>query len=176
VIFRELPVSGAFVIEPERRVDERGFFARTFCTQAFAEHGLEPAIAQASMSHNDVRGTLRGMHLQLAPHEETKVVRCTRGAVHDVIVDLRRGSPSYGRYAAVELSADNGLGVYVPVGCAHGFLTLDDDTELEYLNSTPYVADSASGLRWDDPIIGIEWPFAPVVISERDRELPRFSP
>jgi dTDP-4-dehydrorhamnose 3,5-epimerase len=136
VIFHELPVIGAYVIELERQVDDRGFFARTFCTRAFGEHGLEPTVAQASFSNNERRGTLRGMHFQLAPHEETKVVRCTRGAAHDVIVDLRRDSPSYQQYAATELSADNGLELYVPAGCAHGFLTLEDHTEVEYIIST----------------------------------------
>jgi dTDP-4-dehydrorhamnose 3,5-epimerase len=176
VIFHELSVVGAFVIELERQIDDRGFFARTFCTRAFGEQALEPAVAQASYSHNELRGTLRGMHFQRAPHEETKVVRCTRGAVHDVIVDLRRDSPSYQQFAAAELSADNSLEIFVPAGCAHGFLTLEDYTEVEYLISTHYVASASAGIRWDDPTIGIEWPFAPVVMSERDRDLPLFTP
>jgi dTDP-4-dehydrorhamnose 3,5-epimerase len=170
MIFHELAVVGAYVLEPERRSDERGFFARTFCVDELGAHELESVVAQISVSYNAHRGTLRGMHLQLPPHEETKVVRCTRGAVHDVIVDLRPDSPSFGEWVGAELDPHNGLGVYVPRGCAHGFLTLRDDTEMEYVISTPHAPDVATGIRWDDPAIGVEWPFEPTTMSDRDRE------
>ena len=172
MIFHELAVEGAYLLEPERIVDERGWFARTLDTDELAERELVNGVVQISLSHNARRGTLRGMHVQLPPHEETKVVRCTRGAVHDVIVDLRHDSRTFGRWAAAELSSDNGHAVYVPRSCAHGFLTLEDDTDVEYVISAPYTPDAASGVRFDDPAFGIEWPFRPTVINERDRSYP----
>jgi dTDP-4-dehydrorhamnose 3,5-epimerase len=168
VNFRDTAVEGAFVIEPELAKDERGFFARIFSADAFAERGLDVAVAESSIAFNHSRGTLRGLHYQRAPYQETKLVRCTRGAVYDVAVDLRGGSPTFRRWAAVELSADNRLAFYIPQGCAHGYLTLTDDTELAYQISQPYVPSAAAGIRWDDPTISIAWPDAPVVISERD--------
>jgi dTDP-4-dehydrorhamnose 3,5-epimerase len=168
VIFRETAVAGALVVEPERATDERGFFARTFDAQAFAEHGLDVAVAECSIAFNDARGTLRGLHYQRAPHEETKLVRCTRGAVYDVAVDLRPGSPTFRLWAGVELSAENRLVFYIPKGCAHGYLTLTDGAELAYQISQRHVPQAAAGVRWDDPAIGISWPDAPTVISERD--------
>ena len=170
--FRELALPDVFAIDAEPSTDERGSFTRTFCTDEFAAHGLEPRVAQCSVSVNDRRGTLRGMHLQLAPSEETKVVRCTRGAIFDVVVDLRAGSPTLGQWLGLELRARTGPSLYIPVGCAHGFLVLDDDTEVEYLISSAYSPDEARGVRWDDPAFAIEWPFAPTIISERDRALP----
>lgn len=167
--FRELAIPGVVEVEIEPAEDERGLFARTFCADEFAAAGIPFTVAQASVSFNAVRGTLRGMHFQRAPHEEAKVVRCTAGRVFDVVVDLRPGSPTLHAWIAVELSAEARNAVYVPAGCAHGFLTLEDACELEYLISTPYVADAAAGVRWDDPTLGIDWPFEPVVISERDR-------
>jgi dTDP-4-dehydrorhamnose 3,5-epimerase len=172
VIFERLAIDGAFVIDIERREDDRGFFARTFCTDELAAHGLDPTVAQISVSYSRARGTLRGMHLQAAPHEETKLLRCVRGAVYDVFVDLRPDSPSFLRHVAVELTADDHRAVYVPRSCAHGFLTLEDDTEVEYVISTPHTPAAEIGLRWDDPGIGITWPFEPVVIAERDRTFP----
>jgi dTDP-4-dehydrorhamnose 3,5-epimerase len=172
MIFRELGVAGAFLIEPERSHDGRGFFARTFCRREFEQRGLEPAVAQASVSFNHRRGTLRGLHLQAAPHEEAKLVRVTRGAVFDVVVDLRPGSPTYLGHAAVNLSAEEGRQVYVPPGCAHGFQTLEDGTEVCYQISTPYVAAAARGYRFDDPAFAIAWPLQVSVISERDSSLP----
>ena len=169
MIFRELSVAGAYVLEPERHTDARGYFARTFCVDELAEHGLDPTLAQISTSFNARRGTLRGMHYQRAPHEETKLVRCTRGAIYDVILDLRADSETSGSWVAAELDAENGHLAYVPKGCAHGFLTLADDTEVEYLISTPHAPDAAAGVRWDDPKYGIEWPFEPVVMSDKDR-------
>ncbi len=172
VIFTELPLEGAFVLDVELIEDERGAFARTFCTEELAARGLEPAVAQCSISQNRARGTLRGMHLQHAPHEETKLVRCSRGAIFDAVVDLRPESASLGRWAAVELTAERQNALYVPRGFAHGFLTLEDHTQVDYVISTPYAPDASVGIRWDDPGIGIEWPFEPVVMSARDRSLP----
>jgi dTDP-4-dehydrorhamnose 3,5-epimerase len=174
VIFRELDVAGAYVLEPERQADDRGFFARTFCVDELAAHRLETAIAQISVSHNERRGTLRGMHYQAEPHGETKLVRCTRGSIYDVVLDLRSDSATSGRWVAVQLSDSDGDAVYVPRGCAHGFLTLEDDTDVEYVISTAFAPDAAAGVRFDDPTFAIEWPFDPLVISERDRAYPMF--
>jgi dTDP-4-dehydrorhamnose 3,5-epimerase len=169
VRFRELALPGVFALDGEPSVDERGSFTRTFCVDEFVAHGLEPRVAQCSVSVNARSGTLRGMHLQLAPYEETKVVRCTRGAIFDAVVDLRPASPTLGQSSGLELRADVGGSVYVPTGCAHGFLVLEDDTEVEYLISAPYAPDLARGIRWDDPALAIQWPFAPTIVAERDR-------
>jgi dTDP-4-dehydrorhamnose 3,5-epimerase len=169
VNFRELALPNVFALDDEASVDQRGTFTRTFCADEFVAHGLEPRIAQCSVSVNDRRGTLRGMHLQLAPFEETKVVRCSRGAIFDVVVDLRRESPTLGSWLGLELRGSLGRSLYVPTGCAHGFLVLEDDTEVEYLISTPYAPEHARGVRWDDPGLAIEWPFVPTIVSERDR-------
>lgn len=172
--FIETVLKGAFVIEPELIEDERGFFARTFCRREFEEHGLNPNLVQCSISFNHQRGTLRGMHYQVAPHAECKLVRCTRGAVYDMIVDLRRASSSYGRWFAVELSAENRLMLYVPEGVAHGFQTLSDESEVFYQISEFYHPECARGVRWDDPAFAIRWPLAPSVISGRDRRYSDF--
>lgn len=170
--FRETPLPGAFVVEPEPSEDERGSFARLFCAQAFAERGLETRLAQASVSFNRRRGVLRGLHLQRPPHAEAKLVRVTAGAVLDVIVDLREGSPTYGRSHAVELSAENRRQLYVPKGFAHGFQALADSTEVAYLISDSYVPEAQDGVRWDDPDLAIEWPLPEAaIVSERDRGL-----
>lgn len=169
MIFTETPIGGAFVIDVERREDERGFFARTFCEDEFRVHGLEAQIAQSSISYNVHRGTLRGMHYQQAPHEETKLVRCTAGALFDVIVDIRPQSPTRGRWFGAELSADNRRMMYVPRGVAHGFLTLVEATEVVYSISVPFVGEAAAGVRWNDAAFGIVWPFEPVVMNDRDR-------
>lgn len=168
MIFSETKISGAVVIRPEKMEDERGFFARTADADEFREHGIDPAIAQRSVSFNRRRGTLRGLHYQAAPHEENKLVWCSRGAIYDVIVDLRRDSPTYRRWVATTLSADGFESLFVPKGCAHGFITLEDDTAVRYDISVPYVPALARGVRFDDPAFGVEWPFAPVVISPRD--------
>ena len=173
---RPLAVDGAFVVEPERHADERGYFARAFDADAFAEHGLESAVAQTSVSFNVKELTLRGLHYQAAPHAEAKLVRCTRGAVYDVVVDLRPQSPTFLRWDAVQLDEDDGLGAYVPPGCAHGFLTLRDASELHYQISAPYQPEAARGVRWDDPAFGIDWPAAPRVIAARDASYPDFAP
>lgn len=170
MIFRELALIGAFTIAPEPARDARGFFARIFCEQEFAHHGLETSFPQSSISYNVHRHTLRGMHFQAPPAAETKLVRCTAGAVYDVIVDLREGSPTRHSWAAVELSAENRLTLYVPEGFAHGFQTLTDGAEVAYDISRPYAPDLARGLRFDDPALAIHWPEAPQrIVSERDR-------
>jgi dTDP-4-dehydrorhamnose 3,5-epimerase len=171
--FEPLELEGAYVIEVEARHDERGLFARTWSADAFAERGLVSTWAETSTSYNRAAGTLRGLHWQDEPRPEVKLVRCTRGAAFDVIVDLRAGSSTYRRWTALELTADNRRAVYVPEGFAHGFQTLADDTELLYDISTPYVAELARGVRWDDPSLGVRWPDCERrVISERDRRLP----
>jgi len=173
MIFTELSVVGAFLIDLETHADERGFFARAFCTREFAEHGLQEAFVQTNLSRNPLRGTLRGLHYQRPPHAEVKLVRCTQGALFDVVVDLRPESPSFGQWAGVELSADNGRALYLPEGCAHGFQTLVDNTDAFYLVSACYTPDAEGGLRWNDPHIAIDWPIQPpTLISAKDSSLP----
>ena len=172
MIFTETELPGAYLIDLEPIEDSRGFFARAWSEIEFAEHGLETRIAQCSLSFNKRRGTLRGMHLQRPPHEEVKVISCIGGALFDVILDLRPDSPAFRRWLGVELTHDNLRMVYVPRGFAHGFQTLADDTEVFYMISEPYVAETAGGVRWDDSALGIEWPLAPTEISERDRNWP----
>ncbi|HLI10680.1 MAG TPA: dTDP-4-dehydrorhamnose 3,5-epimerase [Alphaproteobacteria bacterium] len=170
--FIATPLDGAFVIEPELREDERGFFARSWCRDEFAAHGIETALAQCNISFNRRRGTLRGLHFQLEPHGEAKLVRCTQGGAFDVIVDLRPGSNSFGRWFSAHLTAGNRRMVYAPAGFAHGFQALADETELFYQMSAPYHAASARGIRWNDPELGIPWPLRETIISPRDRTLP----
>jgi dTDP-4-dehydrorhamnose 3,5-epimerase len=176
VILTPAPLPGAFVVEVEPVRDERGLFARTFAAEEWERAGLDPAVVQCSVSANDRAGTLRGMHYQAAPFEESKLVRVTRGAIHDVLVDLRPASPTYCRWFAAELTADNRRALHVPPGVAHGFLTLVDGSEVSYQISQRYSPAHARGVRWDDPAFGIEWPAAPRVISERDRTYPDFAP
>lgn len=173
--FERLAIDGLVAIHPERHADERGFFARTYCREAFREFGLSDCSLQVSLSHNAKRGTLRGMHFQCAPHGETKLVRCSSGAVFDVAVDVRPGSSTFGRWHGLELSAANGIAFYIPAGFAHGFITLSDDADLIYQMAEPHVAAAASGFRWDDPAVAISWPMAPVVISSRDKALPNLA-
>ncbi len=171
--FIETPLEGAFILEPEPVHDDRGFFARTWDRQAFLERGLDPELAQCSLSFTMRRGTVRGLHFQLKPFEETKLVRCTQGAVFDVIVDLRLKASSFGRWHSVVLSADNWRMLYIPKGFAHGFQTLTDDVEFTYQISAPYSAAHASGVRWDDPVLGIAWPHAENrILSAADRSWP----
>jgi dTDP-4-dehydrorhamnose 3,5-epimerase len=172
--FTALQLPGAFVVEPEPIADDRGFFARTFCSEEFAAQGLATQFVQCSVSYNKLAGTLRGMHYQKAPHAEAKLVRCTMGRIHDVIVDLRPDSPACGRWAAVELSAANRKALYIPEGLAHGFLTLACDSEVYYEISEVFHAECAAGVRWNDPTLGIEWPGEVRVISDRDRNHPDF--
>jgi dTDP-4-dehydrorhamnose 3,5-epimerase len=177
VIFLETSLAGAFVLRPELHTDERGAFARTFCRDEFGARGLDSRVTQCNTSYNNRLGTLRGMHYQVTPHAEAKLVRCTRGSIYDVAVDLRRDSASYGEWFAVTLSADNRDALFIPAGCAHGFQTLSDDTEILYQMSTEYVSGAARGVRWDDPAFGIDWPAPPthgLTISERDATYPDF--
>ena len=164
----QLPLAGAFIVSPERHCDARGWFARTFCRDEFAAHGLTGDFVQCSASFNARRGTLRGMHFQRAPHEETKLVRCTRGAVFDVLLDLRPGSATLCRWHAVELNDQDGVAVYVPAGLAHGFQSLTDTTEVFYQITERYVPEASCGVRWDDPAFAIDWPIRPPILSERD--------
>lgn len=168
-------LKGAFVIEPERIEDERGFFARTFCRREFDARGLNSNLRQCSVSFNRKRGTLRGMHYQVAPHGEAKLVHCTRGAIYDVIVDLRAESGTFRQWVAVELSADNRLMLYIPEGLAHGFQTLRDETEAFYQISEFYSPEHALGVRWNDRAFAIEWPIVNPIISARDRSHPDFA-
>lgn len=173
-MFIETFLKGAFVIESEKQEDVRGFFARTFCGAEFAKRGLDATVVQSSISFNRRKGTLRGMHYQVAPFEETKLVRCTMGSIHDVILDLRSGSPTYKRSFSVALSGQNRRALYVPRGFAHGFQTLEDDSEVLYQMSVPYSPEHERGVRWNDPAFAIEWPAAERVMNERDRNYPDF--
>src|SRR5215472_12246959 len=174
MIFHASKLRGVFEIHLEPRSDERGFFARTWCQREFESNKLNPKLVQCSVSFNSRKGTLRGMHYQAPPFEETKVVRCTRGAVYDVVVDLRLDSPTYKDWIAVVLTADKRNMVYVPEGCGHGFLTLEDKSEIFYQMSEFHSAESTRGVRWDDPAFRIAWPEKVEVISERDRTYPNF--
>ena len=175
MIFLPTELDGVFVLEPERREDARGYFARTFDRDEMAAHGLETAVMQCSTSVNHLRGTIRGLHFQVAPYAEAKLVRVTRGAVFDVVVDVRPGSPTRGRHVAAVLSAEKGNLIYVPPGFAHGFQTLEDQTEVYYQISAPYSAAHARGYPWDDPKLEIPWPEPMTMISDRDLQLPRFA-
>jgi dTDP-4-dehydrorhamnose 3,5-epimerase len=169
MIFTETKLTGAFIIDLERKKDERGFFARAFCQKEFEAHGLKPIIAQANVAFNLQQGTLRGMHFQFPPAAETKLVRCTRGAILDIIVDLRPESPAYLRHTAVELSEDNGRALYVPERFAHGYQVLRDNTETSYQVGEFYTPGSEGGLRYNDPRLGLQWPLPVAVISEKDQ-------
>jgi dTDP-4-dehydrorhamnose 3,5-epimerase len=174
--FHPTPLLGAHIIELERRGDDRGFFARCFCEREFAEAGLETRFVQVNNSLSSKKGTLRGLHYQLAPAAEVKLVRCVRGALWDAIVDLRPDSATFGKWYGVELSAENRLMIYVPRGFAHAILTLDDDTEAFYLVSAFYAPELERGLRWNDPRFAIEWPAKPAEISPKDANWPDFDP
>jgi dTDP-4-dehydrorhamnose 3,5-epimerase len=172
VTFTETPLGGAYLVDMNRAEDERGFFARSFCAAEFAARGLAAPLDQCSVSFNARRATLRGLHFQAAPHEEDKLVRCTSGAVFDVIVDIRPDSPTLRGWFGTHLSADNHRALYIPKGFAHGFISLVDHAELLYMISVPYAAGFARGLRWNDPALGIRWPIEPAVISARDAGYP----
>lgn len=172
----ETSLSGCFILELDRREDERGFFARSFCTSEFAGAGLPHHFPQHNISHNMRRGTLRGMHFQNAPHAEAKVVRCTRGAIVDVVIDLREGSASRGKWIKVELTAETGRALFVPEGFAHGFQTLANDTDVSYLMSVPFTPGHGQGVRWNDPAFGIDWPLPFAFLSERDGAYPDWMP
>jgi dTDP-4-dehydrorhamnose 3,5-epimerase len=174
MIYTPTAVSGAYTIDLDRIEDERGFFARAWCVREFEERGLNLVLVQCNISFNAKRGTLRGMHYQAAPHEEAKLVRCTQGALLDVILDLRPDSPTFKQWAGVELSAANHRMLYVPEGVAHGFQTLEDNTEVFYQMSEFYHPESARGVRWDDPVFGIKWPLPDPTMADKDRAYPDF--
>jgi dTDP-4-dehydrorhamnose 3,5-epimerase len=176
VIFKETDLKGAFVLELERLTDDRGFFARSWCRKEFLEHGLNPQLVQCNVSFNKQSNTLRGMHYQAAPYEEAKLVRCTRGFIYDVIIDLRPASRTFTRHFGILLDAEKRNMLYIPEGFAHGFLTLEDDSEIFYQMSEFYEPSSARGVRWNDPAFDIRWPADVSVISDRDRSYPDFDP
>lgn len=175
MVFHETKLAGAYVVDLEPRLDDRGFFARSWCQREFAQHGLNPALVQCNVSYNKLAGTLRGMHFQVAPHAEVKLVRCTRGAIYDVMLDLRPGSPTFKQHVGFELTADNRRALYVPEGFGHGYLTLTNDTDVFYQVTAFYAPDAASGVRWNDPAFGIVWPADVRLISERDAQYPDFA-
>jgi len=172
--FHETKLKGAFIIDIQELGDERGFFARAWCKREMQEHGLSADLAQANVSLSTKKGTMRGMHYQISPHEESKLIRCTRGSLYDVIVDLREDSPTFKEWIGVELTADNHRMLFVPEGFAHGFVTLEDDTEAYYLVTEFYTPGAEQGLRYNDPNLGIEWPVTVTVISEKDASWPDF--
>jgi dTDP-4-dehydrorhamnose 3,5-epimerase len=174
IIFTETSLKGSFVIDLEKRLDQRGYFARTYCEREFDTHELNSRFVQCNISFNRVKGTLRGMHFQSPPHEEAKLIRCTRGAIYDAIVDLRPESATFKRYFSAVLSAENGKMLYVPQGFAHGFQTLEDNTEVFYQMSQFYAPEHARGVRWNDPAFGIEWPAGEQILLERDQSYPDF--
>jgi dTDP-4-dehydrorhamnose 3,5-epimerase len=174
MIFKRTRISGVYLLEPERLTDERGFFARTWCQSEFTEHGIDPRIVQCNLSFNPNQGTLRGMHYQRAPHEETKIVRCTMGAIFDVALDLRRDSPTFKQWVGAPLTAENREMLVIPPGCAHGYLTLAPNTEVFYQMSACYTPTHGAGVRWNDPVFGIQWPADVTMIADRDRDYPDF--
>jgi dTDP-4-dehydrorhamnose 3,5-epimerase len=175
VNFRETKLKGLFLIEPERFEDERGFFALTWSEKSFKEHGLNPRLVECNISFNKKKGTLRGMHYQAEPHAQAKLVRATRGGIYDVAIDLRPDSPTFKEWVGVELTASNHLALFIPEGFAHGFQTLEDNTEVLYQMSDVFAPEAARGVRWDDPAFGIEWPPDARTIIRRDREYPDFT-
>jgi dTDP-4-dehydrorhamnose 3,5-epimerase len=176
MVFNETPIEGALLVVPERFEDERGFFARTFCARELSERGLDPTVVQSSLSYNRRSGTLRGMHFQIAPHEENKIVSCQQGSVYDVIIDLRPTSRTYRRWFATNLTATGLEMLFIPKGCAHGFMTLSDDVIVRYDISEYHHPESARGVRYDDPAFGVSWPMVPVTINARDRGYTPYSP
>ena len=174
--FLETALQGVWLIEFEPVFDERGFFARTWCREEFLQHGLNPNLAQCSLSFNKHRGTLRGMHYQCEPHQEAKLVRCCSGAIYDVVLDLRPASSTRGKWFAAELTPANHKMLYVPEGCAHGFQNLKDESTVFYQISEAYHPESACGVRWNDPAFAIQWPVSDPIMSERDRSFPDYRP
>jgi dTDP-4-dehydrorhamnose 3,5-epimerase len=174
MIFTETKLKGAFIIDLDKISDERGFFARSWCQREFEKNGLNPRLVQCNISYNNSKGTLRGLHYQVSPCEEAKLVRCTMGAIFDVIVDLRPESPTFKHYFAEIITAEDRKMIYIPEGFAHGFLTLQDETEVHYQMSGFYSPDHARGVRWNDPAFGIQWPADVKIISDRDKDYPDF--
>jgi len=175
MIFTPTKLQGPFILEVKKIEDERGFFGRSWCKQELEAHGLNAGVVQANVSYNKVKGTLRGMHFQKAPHQETKLVRCTRGAIYDVIIDLRPDSPTYKQWIGVELTESNYRMLFVPEDFAHGFITLEDNTEVTYQVTQYYTPGAEGGIRWNDPAFNIEWPIPPVVVSGKDQAHPDFA-
>ncbi|UCF14098.1 MAG: dTDP-4-dehydrorhamnose 3,5-epimerase [Phycisphaerales bacterium] len=167
-------LDGVYIIELEPVTDERGFFARTFCEIEFSEHNLTSHFVQCSLAWNTSKGILRGLHYQVAPYEEVKVIRCNRGAIYDVVIDVRPDSATYGKWVATELSPGSNKMLYVPHGCAHGYQTLEPDSEVYYLISSPYAPSAQRGVRWNDPAFGVHWPITDPILSSRDRSHPDF--
>jgi dTDP-4-dehydrorhamnose 3,5-epimerase len=174
--FEETSLRGVWMLDLERREDARGFFARTFCDREFADHGLLTRFVQCNLSSNVRRGTLRGMHWQNEPKPEVKLVRCVRGSIYDVVIDLRRDSPTYCRWFGIELSAANGRALYIPAGIAHGFQTLEDNTDVYYHMGEFYEPSLADGVRWNDPAFGVDWPIADPVLSDKDASYADYQP
>lgn len=172
--FTKTALEGVEIVDLEVLVDDRGFFARAFCEEQFAAEGLDHRLPQWNLSYNAKRGTLRGMHYEVQPTQESKLVRCGTGAIYDVVVDLRHRSPTFLRWVGIELSRENRRALCVPAGCAHGFLTLSNDVDVWYGMGSSFRIGAGRGMRWDDPIVGIDWPFAPTVISERDASYPNY--
>lgn len=174
MLFEETPLAGAYIISLQPVQDDRGYFARSFCREEMGKRGLECDFVQGNISYNQKKGTLRGLHYQLPPHEEVKIVSCRRGVIYDVIVDIRSHSSTYGQWIGRELSAQNGQAFYIPRGFAHGFQTLADETEVHYLMGNYYHPSSARGIRWNDTKLGIKWPYSDIIMSERDMQFPEF--
>jgi dTDP-4-dehydrorhamnose 3,5-epimerase len=174
MIFKKTRIPGVYLLEPERLTDERGFFARMWCQTECTQHGIDPRIVQCNLSFNPHKGTMRGMHYQRAPHEETKIVRCTMGAIFDVALDLRRDSATFKQWVGAPLTAENREMLVIPPGCAHGYLTLTDNTEVFYQMSACYTPTHGAGVRWNDPAFGIHWPGDVTMIADRDRDYPDF--
>lgn len=174
MIFTKTKLNGAYIIDIEKREDDRGFFARTFCADEFEKNGLENKFVQSNMSFNNKKGTLRGMHFQKSPFEEDKLVRCTKGSIFDVIIDLRKDSPTYKEWIGVELTEKNSRALFIPKGFAHGYLTLEDNSEINYLVTQFYTPNSDSGVRFNDPAFNINWPITPKSISDKDKNHPDF--
>lgn len=175
MIFTETKLKGAFEIEIKKLEDDRGFFGRSWCANEMKDHGLKHELCQANTSFSKKKGTLRGMHYQADPYQETKLIRCTRGSIYDVIIDLRPGSPTFKQWIGVELTQDNYKMLYVPEDFAHGFITLEDDSEVTYLVTQFYTPGAEKGIRWNDPAFSIQWPFEPVIMTEKDKNHPHFT-
>jgi dTDP-4-dehydrorhamnose 3,5-epimerase len=176
MVFTETRLNGAYIVDLERFEDERGFFARSWCYREFEQRGLNAGLVQCNVSRNRAKGTLRGLHYQAAPYEEAKLVRCTTGAIYDVVADLRAQSPTFLKHFGTVLSAENHRALYIPEGCAHGFLTLSDESEVFYQMTQFYEPAAGRGIRWNDPALAISWPAPVIVISERDRTYPDYQP
>lgn len=176
MLFEKTALPGVVIITLQPIHDDRGFFARSFCKNKLESAGLQNDFVQSNISYNHKKGTLRGLHYQTSPHEEIKIVSCRRGAIYDVVVDIRENSPTYHQWIGIELSADNYRSLYIPKGFAHGFITLCDDVELHYLMNNYYHPEAAAGIHWNDPSLAIAWPNKPIIISDKDKNLPRLTP